>query len=55
MCNKGRFRCRGDAYEVRLVLLTASWGAATIHVICNWFAPCAQPKNVILGNLLGWI
>ncbi|CAK9007098.1 unnamed protein product [Durusdinium trenchii] len=44
-----------QVYEVPLVLLATSWGAAVIHVFCTWHMPCAQPKSVILGNLIGAI
>lgn len=42
-----------NVYQVPLVLLTPSWGVTAIQVFCAWPVPGAQPKNVILGNLIG--
>eukprot|EP00434_Breviolum_minutum_P016550 symbB.v1.2.014590.t1/scaffold1071.1/size202461/3 len=40
--------------QVPLVRSTPAWGASAIQVFSTWYSPGAQPKNVILGNLIGW-
>jgi len=39
--------------QVPLVRSTPAWGASAIQVFSTWYSPGAQPKNVILGNLIG--
>mmetsp|Transcript_19887 Transcript_19887/g.46549 ORF Transcript_19887/g.46549 Transcript_19887/m.46549 type:complete len:835 (+) Transcript_19887:55-2559(+) len=42
-----------EAYQVPLTALNASWGAAAIQVFSAWQHQGAQPRNVLLGNLIG--
>lgn len=42
-----------ETYQVQLPLLSAAWGAAAVQVFSSWQHDGAQPRSVLLGNLLG--
>ncbi|CAE7512573.1 RHAG [Symbiodinium natans] len=43
----------GDSDQAQAPLLNAAWGAAAVQVFSSWQHPGAQPRSVLLGNLLG--